>query len=165
LTGKVKKVDAEISSASMADIAFLLIVFFMVTAVFSATKGLEFKLPSDDKSNQASEEEQAIFFKVLANGQILMDCDPATEKDIIPYVLPKLENWPDKPIIIYSEPEAPYQGMVSVYDELQRAAKPKELGGMGLLVKSPNISIPTQSEISEYEAMFGYNPFARQCGQ
>jgi biopolymer transport protein ExbD len=32
---------SEIPTSSMADIAFLLIIFFMVTTVFSATKGLE----------------------------------------------------------------------------------------------------------------------------
>ena len=31
-----------------ADIAFLLIVFFMVTSVFSVTRGLEFQLPTRD---------------------------------------------------------------------------------------------------------------------
>ena len=46
----------------MADIAFLLIIFFMVTAVFSATKGLEFKLPKDD--DKPPEQEEAVFIKV-----------------------------------------------------------------------------------------------------
>ena len=35
---------SEIPTSSMADIAFLLIIFFMVTAVISATKGLELSL-------------------------------------------------------------------------------------------------------------------------
>ncbi len=38
----------EIPTSSMADIAFLLIIFFMVTAVFSATKGLELTLSEED---------------------------------------------------------------------------------------------------------------------
>ena len=41
--------EAEIPTASMADIAFLLIIFFMVTAVFSATKGLDFALPKEEQ--------------------------------------------------------------------------------------------------------------------
>jgi biopolymer transport protein ExbD len=138
-------------------------IFFMVTTVFSATKGLDFKLPSDeDQAQTATEEEEAIYFKVLASGQILMDGQPAEPEDIIDYVLPKLENWPDKPIIIYSEPDAPYRGMVQVYDQLMRAAKPKgEAGGLGLLTKAPNISIPTQSEVQRYIELFGYNPFEK----
>lgn len=162
LNDKAQKVEAEISSASMADIAFLLIVFFMVTAVFSATKGLDLKLPEEENKNAPAEEEEAIFFKVLASGEILMDKQPTDPEEIVNYVLPKLENWPDKPIIIYSEPEAPYGGMVSVYDKLMQMHKPKDQGGLQLLDKAPNISIPTQSEVNEYIALFGYNPFEAQ---
>ncbi|GAB4369071.1 MAG: hypothetical protein Kow0062_02700 [Acidobacteriota bacterium] len=158
LRDRIQKVEAEISSASMADIAFLLIIFFMVTAVFSATKGLDFKLPSDDEQ-QSTEEQEAIFFKVLEDGTFLMDKRPATLDEIRDYVVPKLERWPDKPIIIYARPEAPYEALVGIYDELVKLAKPPENGGYGLLTKPPNISIPTQSEINEYVALFGVNPF------
>ena len=37
--------SAEIPTSSMADIAFLLIVFFLLTSVFATTKGLSFELP------------------------------------------------------------------------------------------------------------------------
>ncbi len=159
LSDKLHKPEAEISSASMADIAFLLIIFFMVTAVFSATKGLDFKLPSDEEQQTSTEKEDAIFFKILEDGSFLMDRRPATLADISGYVVPKLERWPDKPVIIYARPEAPYQTLVSIYDELIKLAKPPQQGGYGLLAKPPNISIPTQSEINEYVALFGVNPF------
>lgn len=35
---------AEIPTASMADIAFLLIIFFMLTTVFATEKGLQIRL-------------------------------------------------------------------------------------------------------------------------
>lgn len=153
--------EAEISSASMADIAFLLIVFFMVTTVFSATKGLDFKLPSDE--NEAPpEEEEAIYFKVLEDGTFLMDCEPSTPDQVLEYIGPKLERWPEKPIIIYTRPQAPYEAMVTIYDQLRRAQDPVDKGGLGL-EKAPNISIPTYSEVREYERLFGQNPFETQC--
>ena len=68
-----KPENAEIPTSSMADIAFLLIIFFMVTAVFSATKGLEFKLPKDDDKSPP-EEEEAVFVKVEADGSFTVDC-------------------------------------------------------------------------------------------
>ncbi|MDH3283405.1 MAG: biopolymer transporter ExbD [Acidobacteriota bacterium] len=153
---------AEITSASMADIAFLLIIFFMVTAVFSATKGLDFKLPQEEEDRPV-EQEEAIYFKVLEDGSFLMDCNYATREEIVDYIIPKLERWPDKPIIIYSRPEAPYGAMVGIYDELLKPAKSEEQGGLGLLPKTPNISIPTQSEVLEYERLFGQNPFESNC--
>jgi len=158
LTDKIKEHEAEIPSASMADIAFLLIVFFMVTTVFSATKGLDFKLPADDKNDQSPETEEAISFKIIEDGSFLMDGRPAVREEILPYIGPKLERWPDKPIIVYTRPQAPYSGMVTVYDELRRSTLPVEKHGLGL-AKPPNISIPTYREVREYERLFGYNPF------
>ena len=43
--GRRRKMKAEIPTASMADIAFLLIVFFMLTSVFATEKGLQIVLP------------------------------------------------------------------------------------------------------------------------
>lgn len=158
LTEKIKEMEAEITSASMADIAFLLIVFFMVTTVFSATKGLDFQLPSDENTDAPAEQLEAISFKIVEDGSFLMDNKPATAKEILPYIAPKLERWPEKPIIVYTRPQAPYSAMVEVYDELRKSQEKPESGGLGL-PKPPNISIPTYREIREYERIFGYNPF------
>lgn len=43
-----KKELEEVSAASMSDIAFLLLVFFMVTAVFFVKEGLNIQLPQKD---------------------------------------------------------------------------------------------------------------------
>ncbi|MEM7180894.1 MAG: biopolymer transporter ExbD [Spirochaetota bacterium] len=45
-----KKEIEEISAASMSDIAFLLLVFFMVTAVFFVKQGLNIQLPRKNSS-------------------------------------------------------------------------------------------------------------------
>ena len=37
--------QAEVPTASMPDVAFLLVIFFMVTATFAATRGLDLNLP------------------------------------------------------------------------------------------------------------------------
>ena len=66
---KVEKrhAEPEIPTASMADIAFLLIVFFMITSVFSVTRGLEFQLPkNDDSPQQPDSAEEAIHATQLA---------------------------------------------------------------------------------------------------
>ena len=45
---KLKRPLPEIPTASMADIAFLLIIFFMLTAVYSSNFGLEYGLPKNE---------------------------------------------------------------------------------------------------------------------
>jgi biopolymer transport protein ExbD len=37
-----RQVPAEIPTASMADVAFLLIIFFLVTSIYSVTRGIQF---------------------------------------------------------------------------------------------------------------------------
>ena len=45
---KRNNVDEEIPTSSMADIAFLLIIYFMVTTTFAATRGIDFSLPQEE---------------------------------------------------------------------------------------------------------------------
>ena len=146
---------AEIPTSSMADIAFLLIIFFMVTAVFSATKGLEFKLPKEDQ-DAPPESEDAVFIKVYPDSTIAVDCKPMQHDEILDYLEPKLTRNPEKPVILYTDADAPYSGMIAVYDVLSRA---KETRGF----KVKNISVPTQSEVREYIELFGVNPFEQTC--
>lgn len=159
--------QSEIPTSSMADIAFLLIIFFMVTAVFSATKGLDFKLPSDDKIRDVQTEE-AVFIKVAADGSITVDCQPMGLDGILPYLEPKLLRDAQKPVILYTDSEAPYSAMIAVYDVLgtpQMTFDPDKMGQdprwIGFEVK--NISVPTQKEVAEYIDLFGFNPFESHC--
>jgi len=159
---------ADIPTSSMADIAFLLIIFFMVTAVFSATKGLEFKLPSNEEDTRNVETEEAVFIKVAADGSISVDCKPMQISEILDYLAPKLTRDAQKPVILYTDPFASYQAMISVYDVLVVPERednllrdknlPEKYGW-----KVRNISVPTQREIEDYIEIFGYNPFEASC--
>lgn len=151
-------VDSEIPTSSMADIAFLLIVFFMVTTTFAATKGLDFKIPADSDESaepESAEELEAVYIKVTGDG-VLVDCQPMELNEILPYLKPKLEAWPDKPVILHTDLNAQYGDMVQVYDEL---AKGNTVLGRDI----KNISIPTSKEIERYVEIFGFNPFEESC--
>ncbi len=149
--------EAEIPTASMADIAFLLIIFFMVTTVFSATKGLEFTLPQEEKDRPV-EQEEAVLIQVAVDGSLLVDCQPMTHDQILDYLEPKLTRNPEKPVILYTDADAPYAAMVAVYDVLAQSEEKR-----GFRVK--NIAVPTQSEVQEYIATFNFNPFEAHCSQ
>ena len=146
---------SEIPTSSMADIAFLLLIFFMVTTVFSATKGLDFRLPKED-DDRPPEKVEAVYIRVYPGGFISVDGRRMEINQILPYLKPKLENWPDKPVILHTDVDATYQNMITVYDELKRGSK------LGIVVK--NIAIPTNREIQEYIDFFGYNPFEVAAG-
>ena len=141
--------DASIPTSSMADIAFLLIIFFMVTAVFSATKGLVMTLPTDDSDPPIVDPDPAVYIHVEA-GRVVVDCREMEVGEIPGYLAPKLARNPNKPVILYTDPDAAYRSMVRVYDVLSGTAE---------------ITVPTLRDIDEYIELFGANPFAAACDE
>ena len=136
------KVSEEIPTASMADVAFLLIIYFMVTSTFAATRGLDFALPEQEDNPPMIEKEESVLIEIQAAGNVVVDQQPMEIGDILEYLKPKLERNPMKPVIIRPDPNAPYGRMVDVFDELRAGAEE------GVEVK--NISIPTQREIEAF---------------
>ncbi len=157
---KTRPPESEIPTSSMADIAFLLIIFFMVTAVFASTKGLEFRLPTDEEDTNQAEDIEAVFIKIEPSGDFTVDCKPMEPEGILDYLAPKLERDPNKPVIIYSDPYAPYQAMITVYDVLVSAESRDDLP----FKEVKNIVVPTSSDVEEYINIFGSNPFEGRCG-
>lgn len=159
--------DAEVPTSSMADIAFLLIVYFMVTTTFAATRGLDFALPKDDDTPPVIEKEDSVLIEIDGNGQLKVDQKPMQLDGILDYLGPKLETNPKKPVIIRPESNSPYGKMVQVFDML-RQGKIVDSGGAKKLIwldeqKHPgvteemleeganiNVSIPTQREIDAF---------------
>ena len=130
-----KKGNPEIPTSSMADIAFLLIVFFMVTSVFSVTRGLEFQLPRQENTTETTAEEAVHIFieRSGANCSFTVDGILTALGDINVSLQPKLARNPNKFVIIDPAPNAPYRCMVDAFDELK-------IGNV------KNISIPTTAE-------------------
>ncbi len=123
----------------MADIAFLLIIFFMLTAVFVTTRGLQFDLPEDDPNQLDVQPEEATHIKIIGQGQYLVDKTPMTLEQMGGYIKVKMEQNPEKPVIIQTQPNVPYFVMIEVFDLLQ-------------YLQVANISIPTGTEIERWKA-------------
>jgi len=142
---KIKRpaVSDEIPTSSMADIAFLLIIYFMVTTTFAATRGLDFSLPPEDDTPPMVEKEEAVLIDIQAGGVYVVDQKPMQLSEILDYLKPKLERNPKKPVIIRPQQNAEYGYMVNVFDELRQA---EDKIGM----KVQNISIPTQREVEMF---------------
>jgi biopolymer transport protein ExbD len=136
-------VDDEIPTSSMADIAFLLIIYFMVTTTFAATRGLDFALPEEDDSPPVIEKEDSVLIEIQASGELVVDQNPMPLSEVLTYLQPKLEVNPKKPVIIRPDPQSPYKHMVLVLDELRQAP---EKG----FKEEIRISIPTQREIESF---------------
>jgi len=127
----------EIPTSSMADIAFLLIVFFMLTAVFTTNTGLRFQYPKDDPEDTNVQPEEAVHIKILGEGQFVVDRVPMTLEETGGYIQSKMQQNKKKPVIIQTEPEVPYYVMIDVFDLLKQ-------------LEVQNVSIPTKAEIERW---------------
>ncbi len=152
LKGKKRDIESEIFTGSMADISFLLIIYFMVTSVFSATRGLDFALPEDNNETPEIKQEDAVDVFVMPGGDIMLDGSQIPFAQIgdrlLPYIADKLQQNPKKPVILRTDPGATYGNMIYVFDILRT---PVEDGG----IKIETISIPTQREMQNLWSMLG----------
>lgn len=104
----------------MADIAFLLLIFFLVTTTIDTDKGLGIVLPAE---GQEMEIKKSNILNCLINssGQVLLGKEPVQIKEINKIVAQKLaEN--DKLIIsVKAHEKSKYSDYVRVIDQLKMA--------------------------------------------
>ena len=139
-----KRSAPEVNAGSMADIAFLLLIFFLVTTTIEKDSGINRKLPPMEEEDQPDVIiKQKNIFTVLLNGkdQLLVEDDLMEIKDLRVAAVEFLDNNgdksctycqgskdptssdnPDKAIIsLKNERETSYAAYISVQNELVAA--------------------------------------------
>ena len=111
---------AEIPTASMADIAFLLLIFFMVTTVFANEVGLQIMLPEKGQEVKVkSENIQRIY--VEEKGELRINGEPVSQDQLVDEVKKILSENKDAIFSIKTHPRAQYKYMVNALDKLRLA--------------------------------------------
>jgi biopolymer transport protein ExbD len=120
------KVSDEIPTASMADIAFLLLVFFLTTTVFNEEKGLPIVLPEQSEEQDVSPK-NLIFFMVQPDGRIIVRRGESEQEQTISYnevegiLRQELLANPNLIAAVQTHPDAAYRHMINVLDEVKAA--------------------------------------------
>ncbi len=133
-------VGAAVGTGPLADVSFLLVIFFVVTSVISAGRGLDFAPGESPPDDTAIRPQEAVDVHVLGDGSLEMDGRPVSRGELLQRLAVVLGRAPEKPVIVRTEGEAPYGAMVEVLDLLRRAP---EL--VGVTVR--NLAIPTRREM------------------
>ena len=126
ILNKKSKVSDEVPTSSMADIAFLLLIFFLVTTVFPRDKGLPVVLPEQAEEVQVSQK-NILHLIVQPNG--VVDVKRGESEQIQQLRPDDIESlWRQEvtanPVLIAAvktHPDAPYRFMIDVLDGLQAA--------------------------------------------
>lgn len=138
-----KRAAPEVNAGSMADIAFLLLIFFLVTTTIETDTGINRKLPPMEENEEDVIIKEKNIFTVLLNGkdQLLVEDERMELKDIRKAAVEFLDNGgdgscdycrgkkdpsssdnPDKAIIsLKNDRETSYKMYISVQNELVAA--------------------------------------------
>jgi len=130
----MKRFDNELNAGSMADIAFLLLIFFLVATTIDVDKGITVKLPpwtEDEVERYDIPRRNVLSVKVNSNNELLVrsDLTPISQlkERTVEFILnpdqrPDLSHSPKKALIsLRNDRETSYETYISVYNELKAA--------------------------------------------
>ena len=121
---KKRRPAQEINSSSMADIAFLLLVFFLVTTTISMDKGISLVLPSEGNELEVNRKN---IVNILMNesGKVLLDDKPTRVEAIHGIVERRISENPNLIFSVQTHPRTKYQDYLRVLDQLKEAKATK----------------------------------------
>jgi biopolymer transport protein ExbD len=130
LMKKKNRPQSEIPTASMADIAFLLLVFFLVTTVFDEEKGLRIVLPEPGEEVEVPQK-NVLHLLIQPNGlvQVKRGESPQIQTEQASVIgsiwRQEFAQNPNLIAAVKTAPNAPYRFMIDVLDQLQDAKADK----------------------------------------
>jgi biopolymer transport protein ExbD len=119
--GRRSDISQEIPNSSLSDIAFLLLIFFMVSTVFAIEEGLLLQLPSKEGVVKKIARKNIMRVSAYPTGAITIDDEPVGLEQIKPRVEQAMLDNPNLIIVVETHRDAQYGLMVDVLDELKLA--------------------------------------------
>jgi biopolymer transport protein ExbD len=118
LLKKKKGRSAEVPNASLADIAFLILIFFMVATTIDIDKGIPMLLPAEGETTEVAKD-RITNILIDPNGAVLMDNREIDIAEIKGLVQEKVLQNPKMIFSVKTHPRTQYQTYVKVLDQLR----------------------------------------------
>lgn len=118
-----KKTPVEIPTSSMADISFLLLLFFLVTTVIDVDTGIDLVLPPWVENAEQVRVKSENIANLLVNevGDVLLDEKIIGIPQIKPDIVARIKNNPKLIISYKTVRDTPYNIYIMVMDQLKMA--------------------------------------------
>lgn len=120
MKGKRRFKGGVIPTASMADIAFLLLIFFLVTTTIDMDKGLGMVLPAEGQEIEISKK-NIINCLINSSGKILLGGEPVELRQLNRVIRQKLAENNKLVISVKAHEKTSYAAYISVIDQLKMA--------------------------------------------
>ena len=118
---KRTKVSASIPSSSLADMAFLLLIFFMVSTVFKTEEGLKITLPEAEMTEKAQTRRDIQHVWVNRGGTINVNDMPVNPYQMARILNETLQRNPSMVVGLRADSQAPYSVINEVLDNCRIA--------------------------------------------
>ncbi len=118
----VKKQDTEIPTASTADIAFLLIIFFMLTTVFRSEFGLKITLPTAEATERIMKRRNVAHVWLDKAGRTSINDNLLDIPSVISIARDKISDNPDLIMVVRADKESEYGRVNDVLEALKEAS-------------------------------------------
>jgi biopolymer transport protein ExbD len=105
----------------MSDIAFLLLVFFIVTTIFALEEGIPLILPARSSEVAKVKQKNILEIKAYPDGSVVAEGSNVGLQGVRPLVERRLAENDKLIVVIVSHPDSEYGLMVDLLDEIKLA--------------------------------------------
>ena len=129
IRGRDRETSAKIFTASMADIVFLLIVFFVITYKVEVDRTrmelpdsiVRVKIPEEDKPAVISIAPRSEGFLIRVSTGEEMSLPVSTDEEVVTFASTEVARDPNKAFIVKADEEVPYERFDAILDALKQS--------------------------------------------
>jgi biopolymer transport protein ExbD len=114
------KINASFSMASMSDLVFLLLIFFMITSTLVAPNAIKLLLPSSNSKTMAK---QTVTVYINENQNFFVEELQVNEDILESQIAQKLEGQTEATVVLRADKSVPVQHIVTVIDAVNSINK------------------------------------------
>lgn len=111
----------EIPTASTADVAFLLIIFFMVSTVFRQSRGLKVTLPQAEATERILKRRNVVSIWMDRTGKMTLDDNLVTPAIVTTVMTEKIIENPDLVVTVQADRDVSYGYVTDLLEALKDA--------------------------------------------
>jgi len=111
------KISTEFSMASMSDLVFLLLIFFMLTSTLVSPNAIKLMLPSSSSKTMAK---QSVTVYIDSNFNYFVEENPVNPEFLVETIGSKLAGQIDASVVLRADQSVPVQYVVTLIDAVNK---------------------------------------------
>ncbi len=111
------KISAQFSTASMSDLVFLLLIFFMLTSTLVSPNAIKLLLPSSSSKTMAK---QSLTVYIDATNNYFVEETPVNPEFLVETIGNKLQGQHDASVVLRADQSVPVQYVVTLIDAVNQ---------------------------------------------